>query len=442
MKAPCDRSTGLDRTVSRLEAILRDSQASFGILAAFSAVVRDAMDVLSGMPRWERIAHVLWLLGPFILLVERSPADGWLSVLAIAFVVRSFVKRDASWLNAFWTKAGFAFWLWCIIAGAFSSDPLYSVGEAVAWFRFPLFAMATAFWLATDRRLLNAMLLSTALGLLAMSGILTAEILIEGHKYGRLEWPYGDLVPGGYVARVGLPAFTIMVAFAVSGWSRAATISGMLALFVLAIGISTGERINFLILACGGLLAGLVWRPRPVRYLGFVAASAATTGLASLALPGIAGRFTGDFVRGATDFETSVWWHTLNGGWVVARDNLLLGIGTANYRNMAQGLLDGVPLTKYDPHPHNYYLQLLAETGIVGLTLGCVFLFSMVWACFRAGLRNRGNVVVATAFVIPFGFFWPVATTADFFGQWNNIFTWSALALAMCAALPQTSMRN
>ena len=24
------------------------------------------------------------------------------------------------------------------------------------------------------------------------------------------------------------------------------------------------------------------------------------------------------FIRGVTDFETSVWWHTLNGGWQVA----------------------------------------------------------------------------------------------------------------------------
>ena len=49
-----------------------------------------------------------------------------------------------------------------------------------------------------------------------MSCILAAEILVEGQKAGRLTWPYGDLVPGNYVAKVGLPAFTIMVALAVS----------------------------------------------------------------------------------------------------------------------------------------------------------------------------------------------------------------------------------
>jgi succinate dehydrogenase hydrophobic anchor subunit len=40
---------------------------------------------------------------------------------------------------------------------------------------------------------------------------------------------------------------------------------------------------------------------------------------------------------------------------------------------------------------------------------------------------------LATAWVVPFAFFWPVAANADFFGQWNNIFMRSALALAMAA---------
>ena len=37
--------------------------------------------------------------------------------------------------------------------------PAYSIGETVAWFRFPLFAMVTAFWLGRDTRLLYMMIL-------------------------------------------------------------------------------------------------------------------------------------------------------------------------------------------------------------------------------------------------------------------------------------------
>ena len=32
------------------------------------------------------------------------------------------------------------------------------------------------------------------------------------------------------------------------------------------------------------------------------------------------------------------------------------------------------------------------------------------------------------------GLFWPIASMADFFGQWNNIFMWSAIAIALAGA--------
>jgi len=53
---------------------------------------------------------------------------------------------------------------------------------------------------------------------------------------------------------------------------------------------------------------------------------------------------------------------------------------------------------------------------------------------FRAGRVNNQNVVAAIAYIVPLGLFFPLQSTADFFGQWNNIFLWSAVALSMAAA--------
>jgi O-antigen ligase len=417
---------------TNLDNYLETSADSLGVTPALRAIISDARQALSELPVWEKVAHIFWLLGPFILLIERTPADVWVTLLALTFAVRAAIKREGAWLKVFWVRAGFVFWFWCIFAGAVSEFPAYSVGEALVWFRFPLFAMATAFWLARDKRLLYAMLVSTAIGLVVMCGILTAEILIEGQKGGRLMWPYGDLVPGNYVAKVGLPAFTIMVALAVSVRGRVAALSGVIALFTMAISVMTGERINFLIRACGGMLAGLVWKPKWGRYLGLVAIEVLAVVVIFSALPGTASRYTDEFIAGATNPQESAWLKTINGGWQVAQDNMMFGIGTANYRLVSyEGILDKYENVKPDVHPHNYYVQMLLETGLIGFILGVVFLWSIIWACFRASFRNRDNVFIATAWVIPFGIFWPIATSADFFGQWNNIFIWSAVALAV-----------
>jgi len=201
-----------------------------GVTAHLSRLIADAKAALAELPKWELYLHIFWLAGPFILLIERSPADLWLSVLALTFVVRSVVRREGWWLKTFWVRAAFAFWAVCLLAAALSPLPVYSLGEAFAWCRFPLFAMATAFWLGRDKRLLYLMILSTGIGMVAMCGILTAEILIVGPQGSRLSWPYGDLVPGNYLAKVGLPAFVVAVALATSHANNVARFGAFVAL--------------------------------------------------------------------------------------------------------------------------------------------------------------------------------------------------------------------
>mgnify|MGYP003306771880 CR=1 FL=1 len=47
----------------------------------FLGIISDGKTALMELPLMDRILHVFWLLGPFILLIERSPADIWLSIL-------------------------------------------------------------------------------------------------------------------------------------------------------------------------------------------------------------------------------------------------------------------------------------------------------------------------------------------------------------------------
>ena len=155
-------------------------------------------------------------------------------------------------------KFAFAFWAVCLISAVLSPLPAYSFGETFVWFRFPLFAMAVAFWLGRDRLFLYAMLVSIGAGLLTMIGIVAAELAIVGQQGGELYLPYGDLVPGNYLAKACLPAFVLLVALATSARSSVAGLSALLALISILASVMTGERINFLIRACSGMIAAVV----------------------------------------------------------------------------------------------------------------------------------------------------------------------------------------
>ena len=50
---------------------------------------------------YKKFIYIFWLFGPFILLIERTPADIWLSVISISFIFRVIIERDFKFLEKF-----------------------------------------------------------------------------------------------------------------------------------------------------------------------------------------------------------------------------------------------------------------------------------------------------------------------------------------------------
>lgn len=98
--------------------------------------------------------------------------------------------------------------------------------------------------------------------------------------------------------------------------------------------------------------------------------------------------------------------------WHMAGDHTVTGVGLANYREVAGdyvrqvGPLRAVDLIAAEPHEvHNMYLQMLAETGIVGLVLLVASVTGCLWAARRAARRfalvgSRADAALATAVVL------------------------------------------
>ena len=385
------------------------------------------------MQPFDRVLSIFWLLGPLILLIERTPADVWVSLIGICFIFRCFRTDDWAWLKIFWVRAGLFFWVICLLCSTISPIPEIAIVEAFIWFRFPLFAFAVAFWLSKKRRIFYGMLLSTGIGLFLMCLILTAELIVVGNPQTRLSWPYGDHVPGSYLAKVGLPVFVVIISLAVSAPGHIAKPSALFALITIIISVFAGERINFLIRACAGTLAAFVWRPKFKRALLIIVMEISAVLLLFLIQPDVGKRFTSYFWQQLPIFGDSDYLRQFSSGIQVWETSKVFGVGVGNFRYLCAEIVEW-PAINCKNHPHNYYIQLLAETGIIGLIFGSVFIASIIYYCWEARRKNKDNVIVAGAFIVPFALFWPVASTADFFGQWNNIFMWSAVSLAVASA--------
>tara|TARA_Y200000002_G_C22685107_1_gene665653 strand:+ start:1700 stop:2989 length:1290 start_codon:yes stop_codon:yes gene_type:complete len=107
-------------------------------------------------------------------------------------------------------------------------------------------------------------------------------------------------------------------------------------------------------------------------------------------------------------------------------DNKFLGVGVKNFRNLCDDEKYIVSDLSCSTHPHNIYIQILAETGIIGflfllmtLIYFCIHIFRHVMLKFNGKyLFNDFEICILSGLAI---YLWPVVPTFNVFNNWVNI---------------------
>jgi len=106
--------------------------------------------------------------------------------------------------------------------------------------------------------------------------------------------------------------------------------------------------------------------------------------------------------------------------------NPIFGVGVKNFRNLCSKDQYMISELSCSTHPHNTYIQLLAETGIIGflIILLCFIYFSFVSIKYLFSKNFREDnlfdfqVCITSAIMISL---WPLVPTGNFFNNWLNI---------------------
>ena len=128
---------------------------------------------LRKLPKLEVFILLFWLSGPFLFLIERSPADFWIVVIDIAFLTRCVIKSDYTWISHWWVRSVFFFWLAMLLSAPV--QPRYGATEAV-FDQVSITCFCICVRLA-NYPALRAALIMTGIGLLLMMAILSAELI-------------------------------------------------------------------------------------------------------------------------------------------------------------------------------------------------------------------------------------------------------------------------
>ena len=420
-------------------------------------------------------------MGPFIYLIERDPADLWLTLISIIFLGKCIIEKNWKWLKQWWFIFCILLWLLGLLAGIIGPYKDYSFFQGFVWIRFPLYVAAAQVWLGRDRDIRIFMFISILLSMMMMFFILSAEMIIEplDELKNRLSWPYGDTVPGSYIAKVCLPVICILTFLSFNKFNFTTFFASIIVMLSMFFVYKTGERTSFIIIFFSVLVV-LIYQIYVKKFDFLNKSLIAVCAIifivtASFIFENLTPRFK-QIANNIPIFNTSfsnAHWGAWRSGIQQGFENPILGLGPSStryhcdklglsnsiignsfenwYKNnnnsSFEQLLSGneflrskkefkdnfihffqskpkwLPGINYcGNHPHNFYIQIFAETGIFGLFFGICIYISLIISCLKSNLTKNDCPLLITSFIIPFALLFPFQQSGSFYGQWGNLF--------------------
>lgn len=106
--------------------------------------------------------------------------------------------------------------------------------------------------------------------------------------------------------------------------------------------------------------------------------------------------------------------------------NKIVGSGPKSFRYACKDKKVNINFYSCGTHPHNYYLQLLSEVGIIGfIYFVFIYLYIILKSFFNLKnlyFKNKYNFYEITILGYFFVQFWPINQTANLFNNYNSIF--------------------
>lgn len=384
---------------------------------------------------------LIYCLIPLALLTGPFLPDLFISTLGVIFLY--FVISSKNWeyfKNAF-SYFFLLFFIYLLISSLFSEFPIFSLKSSLVYFRYGLFVLATWYLLDTNKYFFKyfkyALLITFLLALLDGYYQYIFGIGISGIKVvesARLNLTFDDkLILGGYLARL-FPLLLALLILENKGSKNFLFLALVLILTDVLVYLS-GERTALgLLLITTVCLILFLTKFKILRIFTFLISISCII-LFSYMNPNIKERNIDVTINqlgineGSDKINIFSPQHESHyiGAWRVFLDNKFLGAGPNNYRNLCNNPKFNLNIMTCSTHPHNTYIQLLAETGILGfLMISSIFIIILYYLLihfvntltFKKPFFTEYQVCLIICFVLSL---FPFLPSQNFFNNWINI---------------------
>tara|TARA_R110000868_G_scaffold79102_1_gene225266 strand:- start:235698 stop:236933 length:1236 start_codon:yes stop_codon:yes gene_type:complete len=397
-------------------------------------------------------ASLLLFLLPVFLLFTRAVADISVVLIALIFLVRSAMAKDWSWARE---KDILILLVIFVLMNAFVSPFAEHIGKSfersLSWLRFVVFYAAVTRWVLNDAHIISRFtkVLFCTLGIAALDALYQffagASLLGGQPMAGRLTGPLDRPNIGMYLSKLGLAALTMAFTLYARKFSKKLLVVGCCLLpLLLVVVFLSGERAASVLTLFAIVLVTLSL------FLVGGGARKVSVGLAFFGGTALAVLLvTSDriwervealasVVSGYTD---SIYGQLVLLGLRFFSDHPLTGGGMGNYpllcKDYTAAGLTNVPC---HPHPHNFYVEWLSDTGLIGTIPFTIFMVMLYWAGLKMlfGLRDIRLLGGLYLGVLVMSLF-PFSVTQSLFSNWPGILAWMSIASAVAAVRFSTS---
>jgi O-antigen ligase len=389
---------------------------------------------------FEKTQSVLLILLPFALITGPFIPDLFVTIISTIFIVKCFSERKIEYFNNIYFKYFLFFYLFCLTSSIMSEYKLISSIKSLFYLRFGLFSLAVWCLLKNNRKLIDYIFLSLlfCFFILIFDGLF--QFLFDKNIIGlekhptRLSSFFGEeLIYGSYLSRF-LPILIGLFFFSNYSQNKINTyIAIIFIIFSITLIYLSGERTAFFLVIMS-IIYLVVMINKYSKYF-LIASILSFFVLVTITInnPIVKERMINLTknqigLNNIYVFSRDIY----KGHFLIAKDlfqeNIILGVGPKNYvqhcnNNKKYQTLPYVCST----HPHNTYIQLLAETGLIGffiifflfLTLtfySIKYIYLKLWK--KKELFNFPEICLLSSMLITV---WPLITSGSFFNNYLNI---------------------
>ena len=391
-----------------------------------------------------RIPVILFSLIPFFLITGPFLSDLSVSLISLLFLIYCVKRNNFSYFNHYYFYFFLIFWIYLIFNTLINNFNIDSLKISFFYFRYGIFVIAIATFLKEDYKFIKYFFycILICFTILVFDGFyqyFTGENILGWANSIRTSSFFGDeKILGSYLSRLW-PIFFGLTIFIFKEKNKLSSLIILIFILSETLIFLSGDRTAFFNINLSAIFVILFSQKLFKLRLITLLSSILILIIISLINPTAKERVINQTIAQMNlDSKSKV--ENENGIYIFSKehthhyisafrmflDNKVLGVGVKNFRNFCNDEKYKISTDSCSTHPHNTYIQILTETGIIGflflltaLIYFCKYILKQFILKFKKKYYfNDFEICILSGIAI---YLWPIVPTGNIFNNWLNI---------------------